>query len=690
MLDGLRVIDLSSDVGGAFAARLLAGYGADVVLVEPPAGHAIRHLPPHKDGDAATATALLAAARTGLGDRIDLSLQELQNATLEGAGPAALTRGSEATRGGNLARATWGIHPCADGYIGVAGMPRQGPSIYACIGHPELKDDPLFATSWSPEADAVLQVLVPEWTAQRTARQIFQEAERFRAPFALIPSPRELLEWPGLTETGFWSEVDHPVLGRHPLPGGPVRFDGDRGSRRRAPLLGEHSAELRAELAATPPPAPPSPGAASPSDPLPLPLAGLRVIDVTQVWAGPFGCRFLADMGADVIKVEGPAFPDSVRGLGGAFTADSVNRSAYFNEYNRNKRGLVLNLQHPDGAATLRKMVAHADVFVENWSSGVADRLGLGYENLRAINPGLVYVSMPGFGHDGPDANRVGYGPTIEQMGGLVALQGYEGGPPHKSGISYGDPVSGITAAGAVAVALLRRERTGQGCYVVVPQRDGIVGLIAEYIVAEGIGQPLPTRIGNRDLLYAPHNVYRTRDTEPRLRLGLAEEVVGEETDSWLAIAVDGDAAWDGLRSVVADPRLDDPAYATVEGRRAALDAIDAVIAEWARDRDPDQAATDLQAAGVPASPVLTPLGLTRDEHMRARGAFLSYDHPVTGRQPTTRPVWRMARRPVTHVAPAPCFGQHNAEVLSELAGLTPAEIDALATAGLIADAPVG
>jgi crotonobetainyl-CoA:carnitine CoA-transferase CaiB-like acyl-CoA transferase len=395
-------------------------------------------------------------------------------------------------------------------------------------------------------------------------------------------------------------------------------------------------------------------------------------------------------MGADVIKVEGPAFPDSVRGLGGAFTADSVNRSAYFNEYNRNKRGLVLNLQHPDGAATLRKMVAHADVFVENWSSGVADRLGLGYENLRAINPGLVYVSMPGFGHDGPDANRVGYGPTIEQMGGLVALQGYEGGPPHKSGISYGDPVSGITAAGAVAVALLRRERTGRGCYVVVPQRDGIVGLIAEYIVAEGIGQPLPTRIGNRDLLYAPHNVYRTRDTAPRLRLGLAEEVVGEETDSWLAIAVDGDAAWDGLRSVVADTRLDDPAYATAEGRRAALEALDAVIAAWARDRDPDQAATDLQAAGVPASPVLTPLGLTRDEHMRARGAFLSYDHPVTGRQPTTRPVWRMARRPVTHVAPAPCFGQHNAEVLSELAGLTPAEIDALATAGLIADAPVG
>ena len=133
------------------------------------------------------------------------------------------------------------------------------------------------------------------------------------------------------------------------------------------------------------------------------PLAGVRVIDVTQVWAGPFGCRFLADMGADTIKIEGPTFPDSVRGLGASADPDAINRSAYFNEYNRNKRGLAINLQQPAGAEAVKRLIADADVFVENWSSGVADRLGLGYEALRAINPRLIYVSMPGFGHDGPD-----------------------------------------------------------------------------------------------------------------------------------------------------------------------------------------------------------------------------------------------------------------------------------------------
>ncbi len=816
MLEGVRVIDLSADVGGAFAARLLGVYGADVILVEPPEGHAIRHLPPHLGDDAgnpdasilaayyhagkrsitldldttedretlesliagadaviesyapgelaargidlealserhpglvvtqitpygqtgprahwrataltaaaaggemalcgdpereplktaghqaylqgglhgfsATALGLYAAAHSGVGDRIDISIQEVQNATLEGAGPAALTRGSEATRGGNLGRATWGIHPSKDGYIGVAGMPRQGPSVYDCIGHPELKDDPLFGVSWSPEADAVLQVLVPEWTQQHTSREIFEIAEQHRAPFALIPSPRELLEWPGLVETGFWHEVEHPVLGTHPLPSGPISFDGDRGRHQRAPLVGEHSDAIRAEAASTV--TPPSEAAPAPSTTeVDAPLAELRLVDVTQVWAGPFACRFLADQGADTIKIEGPAFPDSVRGLGGQFDADSVNRSSYFNEYNRNKRGLVINIQQPEGVEAIKRLVAGADIFVENWSSGVADRLGLGYADLKAINPRLIYVSMPGFGHDGPDAHRIGYGPTIEQMGGLVALQGYEGGPPHKSGISYGDPVSGTTTAGAVGVALQRRERTGEGCYIVVPQRDGIVGLVGEYIVAEGVGEPIPTRIGNRDLQFAPHNVYRTHDTEPRPRLGLGEELMGEEVDTWLAIAVDSDAAWDGLRSVLNDTRLDDVAYASAEGRRAGQEAIDAVIAEWARDRDPDEAAEALQAAGVAASQVLTPLDLTSDAHLEARGAFTTYDHSVTGVQRTTLPAWRFARRPATHVGAAPAFGEHNTEVLTELAGYSPEEVKEMAAAGLTATAPVG
>jgi crotonobetainyl-CoA:carnitine CoA-transferase CaiB-like acyl-CoA transferase len=818
MLDGIRVIDLSTDVAGAFATRLFAVYGADVIVVEPPGGHSIRSIPPRavgidsdaEDADAgilgaylhagkrsivldldspedcatldrlisssdavvethtpgalatrgidleaamerqpslvvtsitpygqdgprahwratsltaaaaggemslcgepdlvplktaghqayyqgglhgfsATAMALLAAKRSGTGDRIDLSLQEIQNSTLEGAGPAALTRDSESTRGGNAIRATWGIHPTADGYIGLAGMPRQAPSIYDCIGHPEFKTDPLFANGWAPEANDILLEIIPEWTMQHTSRAIFELATEFRTPFSMIPTPRELLEWPGLVETNFWQEVEHPVLGRHPLPAGPVSFDGDRGTQRRAPLVGEHSDEIHASL--EDPPAPSSDVPSGTSEDPDLPLAGFRVIDATQVWAGPYACRYLGDMGADVIKVEGPAFPDSVRGLGAAATAETVNLSSYFNEYNRNKRGIVIDLQQPEGAEALKRILATADVFVENWSSGVADRLGLGYDQLHELNPKLICVSMPGFGHEGPDAARVGYGPTIEQMGGLVALQGYEAGPPHKSGISYGDPVSGTTTAGAIAVALHRRELTGEGCYVVVPQRDGIIGLVGEYIVAEAIGDPLPTRIGNRDPWMAPHGVYRTVDTEPRIQLGIDGLPISEITDTYIAIAVDSDDAWTALRSVVGDTRLDKPAYSTLPGRSAAQDEIDSVLAEWARDRDADEASEQLQSNGIAASSVLTPRMLKYDEHLAAREAFLTYDHPAAGKQLSTRPVWRMARRPITTLGPAPCFGQHNVEVLSEIAGYKAAEIEAMVASGLIADTPQG
>jgi crotonobetainyl-CoA:carnitine CoA-transferase CaiB-like acyl-CoA transferase len=325
---------------------------------------------------------------------------------------------------------------------------------------------------------------------------------------------------------------------------------------------------------------------------------------------------------------------------------------------------------------------------IENWSVGVAERLGLGWRELHAINPGLVMVQMPGFSQSPPEAERVGFGPTIEQMGGLVALQGYENGPPHKSGISYGDPTAGIVAAGATMLALLRRERTGVGSHVVVAQRDNIVGMVGEFIAAESIDAPYPVRIGNRDPDFAPHNVYRARDDAGRVQTDVAGNPLREFHETWLAIAVDSDEAWRGLRSVIGDPRLDDPHCERVEGRRANEAAIDEVIGAWSRDLDAGEAAARLQAAGVSAAPVLTPLMLTRDPHLEARGYYPTYDHPEAGVQRTARPVWRLARRPFAGVRPAPCFGEHNVEVLRDLAGYSDAEIAALAESGVIADVP--
>lgn len=808
LLEGVRVVDLSTDVAGAYGAKLLASYGADVIKVEAPGGDPTRRLasiepgnpdasilfgylntakrsvvldagnalqraaivallrttdvviesgvpgewaargidfdalrgerpelvvctvtpfgqtgpragwrttaltafavggqmvlcgdpdkPPLKTAGhqayyqaglhvfSATVTALFGVKRTGLGERIDISIQEVQAASLEGFGPAAMLRGSDAERTGNQLRAIWGIYPCADGYIGVAAMSRQAPSVYECIGQPELARDPGFTTQLlGPENNEIASALIGEWAAARTALEVFEESARFRAPMALIPTPRDLLEWEPLRERGFWREVEHPVLGRHALPAGPFAVDGDRGRAAMAPLLGEHTQEVLAELRDARPAQPQRP--AGTAKPL---LEGIRILDLTQVWAGPYATRFLGDMGADVIHIEGPRFPDAVRGITRAAETRAYNRSSYFNEYNRNKRGLVLDLQHPDGLAAFLKMVEQADVVMENWSNGVAEGLGLGYDVLKAINPRVVMVQMPAFAQEGVESTRIGFGPSIEQMGGIVALQGYKGGPPHRSGISYGDPLGGTVAAGAVALALLRRETTGEGSRVVVFQRDNVIGLVGEFIVAESIGHPFPVRIGNRDADLVPHGAFRALDDSGRRQLDLAGNPATEYHERWVAIAVDTDEAWRALCSAIGDQRLADERWRTVEGRRRDEAAIETIISDWVSRQDADACAARLQAAGVSAAPVLSAMMLLADEHLRERGFWQQVTQREVGEHLTTHPVWRLANRPVGAMRGAPCFGEHNAEVLREVAGCSDEEISWLAENGVIADVP--
>jgi crotonobetainyl-CoA:carnitine CoA-transferase CaiB-like acyl-CoA transferase len=631
-------------------------------------------------------TALFGARRTGRGEWIDISMQEAQAASLEGFGPAAMTRETDSERAGNQARAIWGIYECADGYVGLASMARQTASVYRCIGQPQWAGDPAFANLLSTsENNDLVAALIAEWVGARTAKEVYAESDRHRAPFALIPTARDLLDWEPFRASGFWREVDHPVLGRHSLPSGPFAIDGDRGLSRRAPLLGEHTGEVVGELQKGRPVAN-EPRAREALAPL---LFGLRVLDLTQVWAGPYAARFLADMGADVIHIEGPTFPDAVRAVGRAGVPRAFNTASYFNEYNRNKRDLVLDLHHPAGMAAFKTMVRRADIVMENWSVGVAEGLGIGYEELRAINPRVVMVQMPGFSQDGPEATRVGFGPSIEQMGGIVSLQGYPGGPPHKSGISYGDPVGGVVASGAIALALLEREKTGQGSKVVVFQRDNVIGLVGEYLLAESIGRPLATRLGSRDIDFAPHNVYQAADDEGRAQLGLAGGVLQEYSDTWVTIAVDSDEAWQRLVRVVDDSRLEDPRYDAVEGRRADEDRIDAILGEWVCDQEAEACAARLQAAGVSAMPVLSPLMLVRDTHLNSRGYYPRVVHPDAGVVRTTHPVWRLQSRVQPRLRPAPGFGEHNAEVLRELAGLSDREIEALSAAGVIAEEPL-
>ena len=803
VLSGLRIIELGTDVAAAYAARLCAIYGADVITVAPPQGHTVRHFPPwpgnfedpeksllfaylgiskrsvcldlnnpedvshiremvltadgifdsylpgkladlgidldeladekprlvvahitpygqngpranwsasaltaaaaggqmYLAGDpdkppmltaghqahyqtgvqafGAMLTGLYAASATGTGDILDLSIQEVQAATLEGGGPVSLWYAGEQFRGGNTPRAQWGVYECADGWIGVAAMPRQTNSVLDVIGHGDLKNDPLFSQGgWNPEANELLGVLIADFAMPRTAAEIFEMASEFRAPFSLIPTPAELLEWPHHKETGFWKEVDHPVLGPHPAPSGPIAFNhGDRGRFIPAPTIGQHTDEVLAEFSET---ERPNLRASVSAQELQLPLTGIRVVDMTQVWSGPYGARFLADMGAEVIKVEGPTFPDPIRTAGGTQTSPEIDLSGYFNEYNRGKKSLTLDIKQPEGLAALKKVIATADVFIENWSSGVAVNNSLGYEDLQKLNPQIVYISMPGFGHEGSDATRVGFGPTIEQMGGLVALQGYPGGPPHKSGISYGDPIAGSTCAASVAAALLYRQRTGTGSYCVIPQRDGITGLIGEFFIAEALDCEMPIRAGFTHLTSAPHNVYPTLpDEEPRPVLGPDRTPVSYVDDRWIAIDCRSDEEWELLANLIGDPRLAGEEFRALKARQDRLEFLDGIIGEWTKRQDSENLAARLQEVGINAAPVMSPLLLTRDAHLQERNNYITVEHDVKGSHLTTRPTWRFKRRTELPARSGPTFGADSRSILESL-GYSEAEIGSM------------
>jgi crotonobetainyl-CoA:carnitine CoA-transferase CaiB-like acyl-CoA transferase len=424
-----------------------------------------------------------------------------------------------------------------------------------------------------------------------------------------------------------------------------------------------------------------------------LPLRGVRVIDLTMVWAGPYGTRMLADAGADVIKVEGVSHPDPIRALGAVMMGEVErpwDRIAYYNEYNRGKRDLVLELRGPEGRAALLELVRTADALIENYRGGMLEDWGLGPAVLQAERPDLVVVSMPGFSVRGSERVLAGYGPSIEQLGGLVQLTGYEDGPPQKSGISYGDPVAGVMAAGALIAGLLRRQRTGEGAVIEVSQRDNMIGLIGEAVLDWSMNRRLWPRRGNRHRWLAPHGCYPCLPLSDEGRpLGRAGLQTGVAVDRWLTLAIETDVQWQALCEVVGRPELAaDPRYASALDRYERQDELDALVAAWTAMRSDVDAEQALQAAGIPASRVQTPLTLTQDPHLAQRGFFRELEHPVVGRYRVAGPLWNHAETPTPIRTGAPCFGQHNVELLAGLLGMSDDRIEQLRDAGITADRP--
>lgn len=406
-----------------------------------------------------------------------------------------------------------------------------------------------------------------------------------------------------------------------------------------------------------------------------LPLTGVRVLDLSKVWAGPYATRLLGDMGAEVIKIEAPNSWDLTRSLH-LLPSDverPYNKAGYFMEYNRNKYGCVIDLAKPRGHELALRLAAMSDVVVENYRADVMTGLGLSYDELRSAKRDIILVSMPSHGLWGPDSARVGYGTHMEQLSGLVSLTGYVGEMPHKSGISYGDPVAGMTAAAATIAALLHRRRTGEGQHVEVAQVEALLPFLGELFLEYGITGEEPPRRGNRHRSMAPHGVYRC---------------AGD--DSWVTIAIENDEQFAALCNAIGRPELaQDERYADVVSRWHHQDELDPIIGEWTALHPHYEAAATLQQAGVPAEPVLTIPELVVDPHLRERDFWEDVTNTESGTWTQEAPTWRFSDARAHVRLPAPVFGEHNDYVFGELLGLSVDDIKALEREGVTSHEPV-
>jgi len=450
----------------------------------------------------------------------------------------------------------------------------------------------------------------------------------------------------------------------------------------RAPRLGEHQDVPNDELwpvrsptpeATAPPAEPAARTAADVAVPLPIgdrPLAGLRVVDLSAFWAGPFATLYLAAMGADVVKVESIAHPDGMRFLGGFAGASYWERSMVFAGANPAKRDLTLDLDSDAGRALLWRLIDDADVVIENFTPRVLERFGIVWPDVHRRWPGLILVRMPAFGLDGPWRDRAGFAMTIEQTSGLAWVTGYEDLPLVPRGPC--DPVGGMHTVIGLLAALEVRRRTGLGQLLEVPLIDGALNMAAEQVLEfERTGEVL-TRHGNRGPYAAPQGIY---------------PAAGD--DRWLTVSVATDEQWARLAGLIGATDLgSDPELATLGGRRSRHDEIDDAIQAWTRTRTPEDGADLLLRAGVPASPVTGAQLAHRNPQYDHRRYLQRFDHPVTG---TTGypgfPMTFSALGPDLFSSRPPLLGEHNTEVLMAL-GLSEAEIADLAATGVIGTRP--
>jgi crotonobetainyl-CoA:carnitine CoA-transferase CaiB-like acyl-CoA transferase len=620
---------------------------------------------------AASLIALRESRASGIGRHVDVSLQDAIVFTNENNVGLLDLMGHLRSRLGDRAFTGFSLFfPCQDGWLAFWPGGRFD-GLLDWLEEMGVDTTPFQGGEWSNPA--FRERHIPELTAAirqaadgkpKTAAADAAQVRRLAA--APVATVADLQRDPQLTARSFWMEVEHELPNGTTAviryPGAPFKMSRTPWQvRRPAPQPGEHSSEdwrPRRRL-------PPVHRAG------PLPLAGIRVVDLTWQIAGPAATQVLADHGAEVLKIESAIHPDGLRvmALPRPPWTDSLNQSGIFTLMNSSKRSVAINMATEGGPALLRRLIALADVVVDNYGVDPLPKWGLSPDQLFAIRPDLIVARSSVMGRSGPRSNYVGFGYTIGPAAGLNALSGFRGDPPVASCTAHPDySCNSYHLAIAILAALHHRDHTGEGQLIDLSQHESTVVFNGPAVLDHSLNGTVAGPSENRHPDMAPHGVYRCRGN-----------------DRWVAIACETDEDWRRLVEVLGRPDLaSDPALADRAGRQAAATRIDVAIEAWTRLRTPAEAADILQSAGVPAGAVQHAADLFRDPHLAARRRFICHEHPELGRVRVAGPSFRLAGLGPENVRRPPLLGEDTEYVARELLALDEEEVVAAYIDGVL------
>ena len=614
------------------------------------------------------------AGQTGTGEFIDFSVQAYVASVLESALPTYTYKQEVATRRHERRLIPWKIFDAIDGPVFIVCVEQdQWERLLDFMGNPDWSSLEVFVDQTSrAENQDMVHMFVQEFVGTWHAMDFYHAAQKHRVCVAPVMSVSALEGTQHLLERDFFNDVQ----GTKYLAAATLRNSGRAGNPLAAPQIGAHTQEVleeaRAIQLATARSSRPSQSRQSHLDNSKKPLNGIRVLDMTWAWAGPFCTMNLAHMGADVIRLESEVRPDLYRRLA-IFPTDmdeGINRSGMFNQWNQDKSSIGVDLSKPAGIELVKSLVAECDVLVQNFATGVMERLGLSYDVLAAINPRLIMASVSGYGQVGPWKEYIGYGPAMPPLTGLSAATGYVDGAAQEIGLSMPDPTAGITAAWEIVAAITRRDQSGMGDHLDVSLWEATAVLNMEAWMQYALTGTEPKRQGNGSQTMCPHGIF------PCLS--------NDDEESWIAIACQSDAQWQKLAPCLSEDLLADQRFTAFKTRKQNEHLLNEAISVWTATQDRSALAYHLQSIGIAAYAVMTTKDIVDNRQLGARSFIERLDHPEVGRRAHTGIPWRFRHRKNGVQKPAPCLGADTVSCLRTLLAMDDVQIERLIKDGVV------